>query len=464
MSQTKITKGAMNVNKNQRKGRKRGEPARDSVNYPLLVGYGGQYTQRANLRPNTFNLRYFSRTPYVRRAIRALKNPIMLMPWEICPQKDIKLSGELKRQIEVATNCFSHPNHDDSFATLLDLVIEDWAVYGAGCIEQQVGSDPIRPLWMWPVDSQSIMIFAGWTGAPNEARYLQTLGFNNLGVQIDEGVPLRNDELIYIRANPGTDTPYGFGAVQIAFNSISRQLGAAQYAGDVASNAQPETLLWLGKTDEKTLRAFRAYWRNEIEGRGMTPILGSDDKPEAIKMHTGNDDALYLKYQEFVVREIATAFDLSPQNLGIERDVNRSQGEVGEDRDWDQAIKPLASLLQSYLTREVLHSKLGCYQIEFKFIGLDREDELNLAQIYEKEYKNNCITPNEYRLRKGQPPMKSIWGDLTSADVQIAIDAARGAKQVDDPNLKSNPGAQSNTDPTNSKLSDLKENQNTPTP
>lgn len=449
---------ALNVQKNQRVGRKRGEPKRDSTPYPGLIGYGGQYTQRANLRPNTFNLRYFSRTPYVRRAIEALKDPIILMRWEIAPCKDIKLTSELKRQIEIATACFNHPNNDNSFAALLELTIEDWAVYGAGCIEQQLGSDLIRPLWMWPIDAQSIMVYPGWSGAPNEARYMQTIGFQTLGLQIDEGIPLRNDELVYIRANAANDTPYGFGPVQIAFNTISRQLGAGQYAGDVASNAQPETLLWLGKTDKATLEAFRAYWRNEIEGKGMTPILGNDGEPKAIKLHTGTDDALYLKYQEFLVREIATAFNLSPQNLGIERDVNRSQGEVAEDRDWSQAIKPLATQFQSYLTREVLHAKLGWYQIEFKFLGLDREDELNLAQIYEKEYKSNCITPNEYRTRKGLAPMTNLWGDMTYADMQIALNAARGAKQVDDPNLKSSPAAQSNIDPTNAKLSDLKEN------
>jgi hypothetical protein len=458
-----VTKGAVNVTKNQRAGRRRGEPRRDSINYPSLIGYGGQYSQRASFRPSTFNLRYFSRTPYVRRAIRALKNPITLMQWEITPLEDTKLTSELKRQIEVATNCFNHPNQDDSFSTLLELIIEDWAVYGAGCFEQQLSSDMIRPLWMWPVDSQSIMIFPGWSGDKNEARYLQTMSFNNLGVQLDEGILLRNDELVYIRANPANDTPYGFGPVQIAFNSISRQLGAAQYAGDVASNAQPENLLWLGKTDKATLEAFRAYWRNEIEGRGQTPILGSDGEPKAIRLHNGNDDALYLKYQEMLVREIATAFDLSPQNLGIERDVNRSQGEVAEDRDWSQAIKPLAALLQEYFTREVLHSKLGWYQLEFKFIGLDREDELNLANIFKIEYENNCITPNEYRQRKGQQPINNTWGDMVYADVQIAMDAARGASQVDDPNLKSNPSAQSNKDPNKSSNADkdLKENSQT---
>ena len=97
-------------------------------------------------------------------------------------------------------------------------------------------------------------------------------------------------------------------------------------------------------------------------------------------------------------------------NLGLEGDVNRSTAEVAAERDWDNTIIPLAELLSNYLTREVLHQRLGFYQIEFKFEGLYREDESNIAKIYETEYKNNAITPNEYREERGRPRMENQWG------------------------------------------------------
>jgi hypothetical protein len=34
-----------------------------------------------------------------------------------------------------------------------------------------------------------------------------------------------------------------------------------------------------------------------------------------MRFYPEGDNALYLKYQELLVREIAAAFDLSPQNL-----------------------------------------------------------------------------------------------------------------------------------------------------
>ncbi len=115
--------------------------------------------------------------------------------------------------------------------------------------------------------------------------------------------------------------------------------------------------------------------------------------------------------------------------------MNRNTSEVSEDRDWDQAIKPAAQAVQSHLTREALHGRLGFSQLVFRFVGLDREDEEATAKIFETYYKNNAITPNEHREAMGKPPLKSKFGDMTYADVEIAKDAARGAAQVLDNNL-----------------------------
>jgi phage portal protein BeeE len=422
-------------------GRMRKSPQRETSAYAKLQSLAGGYStgkDRPLIKPTPSNLRRFSRTPYARRAINRIKNAIVMLPWEIRTKKGVALTGELKRQIEVATACFQRPNQDDSFRTMLEQVIEDICIAGAGALEREQGADQMRPLWMWPVDALSIQIYPGWSGDRNEARYLQSLGYGNVG--INRGIQLRNDQLIYIKKDPSTNDPFGYGFLEVAFNSISRQLGAAEYAGNVASNGQPENLLQFVGMDTPTLDRFRGWWRNEIEGQGMTPLLGGDEV-KVHKLRGGNDDALFLKYQEFLLREIATAFELSPQNLGVEADVNRNTSEVGDDRDYDGAITPMATNVAAYLTREAIESGLGFSQLEFGFVGLERDDVLNLAQVFALEYENNSKTPNEYREQRGLPPMESKWGDMTAADVQIAVQAAKGMAADLDPNLKAPKGA-----------------------
>jgi phage portal protein BeeE len=415
--------------------RRRNEPQRDTTAYARLssIGVYGASRHRPLVKATPGNLRRFANTPYARRAINAIKNPIAMLEWEVRPIKGVKLNSTLQRQVDIATACLKSPNHDDSDRTLREQVVEDMLIAGAGAIEQQVGGDAARPLWLWPVDSTSIQIYPGWSGDKREARYRQVIGANSVGLQ--QGEDLRNDELIYIRLDTNTASPYSYGPLETAFSTISRLLGVAEYAGNVAGNAQPGFALYGGDMDQPTLEAFRRYWRDEIEGQGNTPILGGKLKPEVVRMHGGGDEALYLKYQAFVIRELAAAFGISPLTLGLEGDVNRNTAEVTDEKDWNLTIKPMAKLYAAHLTREAIQGRLGFSQLEFAFLGLDLDDEKNLAEVFAIEYENNAATPNEYRESRGRPPLTSFWANLVRADAEVAARAAQGAQVIDDPNL-----------------------------
>lgn len=399
-------------------GRLRKQPMRDTTSYAMLRRIGLSQVSKARPlpKPTPANLRALSHTPYCRRAINAVKGRLVHLQWEVRPVKGVKLNAELQRQIDIATACLMQPNGDDSLRTLLEQVAEDWMIFGAGCYEQQAASNPNRPVWLWPVDAQSIQIFPLWSGGPNEARYAQEIGYGQLNL-------LRNDELVYLRANPSTATPYGYGPVEIAFRDISRLLGAQEYAGQVASNAAPSQIIALLGADQTAVDTFRGYWTNEIEGKGMTPIAGAESVGgqadiKVLPLHPNNDSALFLQWQNLLIRSIAAAFDLSPANLGAEDHQNRATAEVAEERDMDSAVRPLASLLASHLTRETIQGLMGFSQLEIVPLGLDRDDEKAGAEVFKIEYTGNAITPNEYRERRGMPPHKSDVANMLFTDAQ----------------------------------------------
>lgn len=361
------------------------------------------------------------------------------MDWEIVPRKGVELNSELKRQIEVVTNCFSMPNEDDSFGTFLEKLIEDYLTVSAGVYEQQIDKkNPEHPLWMWNVDAQSIEIYPLWEGTPGSIRYKQTLGTGNVSLM---GVAeLSDEEMVYIAPNPSSNTPYGYGPLEICARSINRQLGAGEFAGNVASNAAPANLLWLGDIDAGALQTFRSYWRDEVEGLGATPLLGGPDEPKAIRLTGAEDGGLYLKWQQFLICEIATGFDLSMENFNIaEVKIPTGAVSVSGDRDWETAIKPLALTLQDHLNRQTILKRFGFSQIMFKFVGLDREEEEAQADIHEKQYQNNIITPNEARAQLGMLPSTNKFADMLYADVQIAIgEARRGGVSENAPDILHN--------------------------
>ena len=88
-------------------------PERETRPFPTLMQLGMRNNKwRYLYKPTPRNLRYFSHSPFARRAINAIKNPIKMLDWEITPLDGIDLNPELEKQIEVATTCFNHPNYD----------------------------------------------------------------------------------------------------------------------------------------------------------------------------------------------------------------------------------------------------------------------------------------------------------------------------------------------------------------
>lgn len=418
-------------------------PDRQTQLYPRLNALFGHRTKSgrviAKFTPDSF--RTLSRTPTARRAINAIKNPIKHMDWEIRPRKGIPLNSEVKRQIRVATNCFMTPNNEDSFSTFVEKVVEDFLVVSAGVYEQQAADNPDHPVFMFPVDGQTIEQLIAWDGNPNSPRFRQTFGQTNMS---DELPTLRDDEITYIVPNASTQTPYGYGPLEIAARSISRALGASEFAGNVASNSQPLNMIYLGDVGNPEIAAFRAYWRDEVEGLGQTPLVGGPDEPKAVGLRAANDDGLYLKWQEFLITEIARAFDLSPQVFGLQREQarvgnNAQSGGVTDSRDFKQAVVPMAMTLADYFTRHTILKKMGFTSIEFAWPALNAEDRKKQAEIDEIRYQNNMITPNQCREAMGEEPLDNPYADMLYADVQIAIgEARRGGVRENEPGILHN--------------------------
>ena len=309
-------------------------------------------------------------------------------------------AADVEARAQILTANFDTPNPDDSFRSLAEQVLEDVIVGGFGAIEVETTEDAQHPLALWAVDGATIRMRSDWDGSPESPRYVQVTGRTG-----PEGnIVLNDDELIYMRLNPRTHTPFGLGRLEVAFEAINAFLGAHRFAGKLASNSVVEYALWLqGLTPEHHERLIR-WWQDEIEGTGRVPILSVENKPEVLRFGGGTDADLRLQWQEFLLRMIANAFDLPPQCLGVERDVNRSTAAEMTDQAFRQAIVPTARLFAEYLTRDAIGKKLGWYDLEFAFTDVDSGGgEMEEAQIQALLLQNGVLTVNEVRKMRGLP-------------------------------------------------------------
>jgi phage portal protein BeeE len=354
-------------------------------------------------KPTPANLRRFAETPVARRAINTIKDRIAGMGWRIQPRKNRTLSelpdGESRTAI--LTETLESPNPDDSFRSFAEQILEDVIVGGYGAAELVLRGDSSRPVTLWPVDGATIRMRADWDGAPNSARYVQVTG--KFG---PEGrITLADDELMYIRLNPRTHTPFGLGRLEVAFETVNEFLGAHRYAARLASNSVVQYALWLQDLAPTHHERLIRWWQDEIEGTGRVPILSNEQKPEVLRFGGGTDADLRISWQQFLIRIIADAFDLPAQYLGVEHDVNRSTaGQLSADA-FQTAIVPTARLFAEHVTRDVIAKKLGWTDLEFVFTDLEASNPLEQAQIDEILLRSGVVTVNEVRKTRGLPQL-----------------------------------------------------------
>jgi HK97 family phage portal protein len=356
-------------------------------------------------KPTPANLRRFAETPVARRAINVVKDRIACMRWRVQPRNGRSLE-ELENgaeRVQRLTDNFDSPNSDDSFRSFAEQILEDVIVGGFGAAEIQLTGDEHRPLNLWPVDGATIRMRSDWDGQPGSPRYAQATG----RAGAEGNVALNDDELMYIRLNPRTHTPFGLGRLEVAFETVNAFLGAYRYASRLASNSVVQYALWLQDLTPAHHERLIRWWQDDIEGTGRVPILSVEHKPEVLRFGGGTDADLRLQWQEFLLRIIADAFDLPPFFLGLEHDVNRSTAEEAAQQAFRSAIVPTARLFAEHLTRDAIHKKLGWHDLEFVFTDVDARDEREEAEIQEILLRNGVLTINEVRRLRGLPEISA---------------------------------------------------------
>ncbi len=366
----------------------------------LLQRFGTRAELLPKKTPET--LRRLAETPIARKAINTIKDRVAGMNWRIQPRRGRVLDETMQGRIQVLTETLEQPNPDDSFRSFVEQVLEDIIVGGFGAMELRLTGDEQKPLALYPVDGATIQMRADWNGEPDSPRYVQVTGLAGPESRIE----LNDNELSYIRLNARSYTPFGLGRLEVAFETIHEFLGAHRFAAKLASNSVVQYALWMQELDPAQHERLIRWWQDEIEGTGRVPILTAENKPEVLRFGVGTDADLRLAWQQFLIRVIASAFDLPPLLLGLEADVNRSTAQELTDLAFRTAIVPTARLLAEHITRDAIAKRLGWNDLEFVFLDLDATDPLAQAQIDQILLSSGVLTVNEARSARGWQPLE----------------------------------------------------------
>lgn len=352
---------------------------------------------------------------WVRMAIDIRKNQAALAEWDIVardPERpyDVGLKNEIVDRLQ-----YSNPKED--WETFIKKVAEDVLVLDAGSIEKErnLGGEPE---FVHAVDGGTIRVNSLWEDDPEEPRYWW----------YPDGFPRgswKDRDFVYIMETPRSNSPVGLSKLETLKLSIDSELEGHAFNARQVRNAAPDGLLHLGKgARQEQVDAFKVFWAAE-QGRGAMGITGGTEAPAFIKFHDSNKDAQFLEWQIYLVRKISGVFQLSPQDLNITFDINRSTSETQDAQTEDRGVRPFLNLLARALTRGWVHDEgFGGQEnnLAFKFTKLNLAASLKQAQYNKLALAGiPWESVNSVLKAEGKEPLGPEYDELMAMTPQGAV-------------------------------------------
>ncbi len=383
-------------------------PRTSPANVPNIVTNVGNFmmvNQNVALtRPaGASTYRAYAQTPWVFAGINIRKDQIASAEWDIVPFDNTK-SRSAARQRDRLLELFNEPSARlDSFQSWSSAIIDDILTLDAGCIEKvRYPNGDIAELW--PVRGEWIAVDERWDGSdPDEPRYYF----------VPDGTvraKFKNTDLIYMIAHQRTNSAVGLSPMQILQTVIESELQALEYNRRQVMGAAPDGVLNIGESaSPEDVQRAQSKFDAEIFGQGAMAVIGGYKGPSWMPFRSSNRDMQFREWEDLLIRCIATVLGLSPMDLAITFDVNRSTADAQGENTKDRGLRPLMSLFQNYLTREVVWDKSfggRANNLAFKFADLSLDESLAKAEI------NRVAMPgvptksvNEARHDAGRPPI-----------------------------------------------------------
>lgn len=355
--------------------------------------------------PGASTYRAYSQTPWVFSGINIRTDQIASAEWDIVPYDNTKRVA--RRQQDALRELFSQPSAKlDSFQSFAKVVISELLTLDAAPIEKvRYPNGEIAELW--PTRGDWIAVDERWDGSdPDRARYYF----------VPDGTAraaFRNEDMLYLVANQRANSALGISPMLVLQTIVESELQALEYNRRQVMGAAPDGVLNIGETaGPEDVQKAEGKFQGEVFGQGAMAVIGGYKSPSWMPFRSTNREMQFREWEDLLIRCIATVLGLSPMDLAITFDVNRSTAEQQGANTNDRGLRPLLALFQNYMTREVVWDKSfggRANNLAFAFKSLNLDETLTKAQI------NKVAMPgigwksiNDARTVDGRPPIGEL--------------------------------------------------------
>ncbi|MGW0795906.1 phage portal protein [Streptomyces sp. NPDC002692] len=359
-----------------------------------------------------------------------------------------KLSSEITRCMRFLTK--PDRGQGETITDWLSKLLEEHLVLDACAIypRRTIGGEPYA---LEVIDGSTIKPLRDYRGGrpmpPNPA-YQQILwGFprGEFVADVDEAGAVRNgyrsDQLVYRRRNVRAHTIYGYSAVEQALEDLDlwmkrRQWMRAEYT---EGNVPTGLLRNSGASgwSPSQLKDYETWLNDAYSSAGARHRLRILPPGMELEQQTDVAERYKPEYDLFLIKLLASHFDTTMAELGF-----TEQGGLGST-GWHEGqasvqrrkgTLPTTRWLQEFVT-DVCYLHLGMSpDLEFRFLGMEEEDEAAADAVTEARFKSGRMTLNEAKDAAGQPRY-----DFPEADMPMLV-TTRGVIFLDGASEEAEPG------------------------
>ena len=249
-------------------------------------------------------------------------------------------------------------------------------------------------------------------------------------------------ELCFGTRNPSTDiysNGYGRSELEDMIQTVTAILNSDTYNANFfrVGSAPKGILKYSGNINQNTVEDFRRQWTAQVAGvmnMHKIPMINAD-KLDFINTGQNNKDMEFSKYQEFLIKVSCAVYKIDPSEIGFPMQGTSQAAGLGGDGGTKEklkysrakGLKPLLRKIEKWINKFIVEQINDKY--EFKFVGIDEQDEEDIELERDIRSLSNFMTLNEIRAKRNLSKLDDGDVILNPAYLQAKGMAAMGNEQ-----------------------------------
>ena len=393
----------------------------------IIVNSTGGHAPQPKFTPRRYDqlaAEAYQKNVIAYRAIKLVSQNAATIPWALF-ERDRRSGGEVRVQKHPLLDLLARPNPLESGAEFLERVYAFFLIAGNSYVEH-VGPKTGTPRELWVLRPDRMRIIPGGQSMPAGYRFTVNNEHTDFAVDALSGA----SRILHLKSFHPLDDWYGMSALEAAAVSVDQHNDAAKWnAHLLQSSGRPSGALVYKPADSNSPQSLTDEQRRALRDDINTYFSGPEAAGKPLVLEGGLDwremslspkDMDFLAGKDVSAREIALAFHVPPQLIGVDGSLTFANFEQARLALYDDAILPMAM----HLRDELNHWLVPLFSENLRLdLDLEKVEALSPRReaLWARISAAGFMTDDEKRaaLGLGQKPVSVPATPTEAADISL---------------------------------------------